>query len=84
MHPILQPRGEPNLGVLLIQFFELYGKNFNYQALGISIRSNGRYYQKLPLPLLSIEDPQDPGSFDLFIFFIFYFSETFISRTVQK
>lgn len=56
-----------NLGILLIEFFELYGLNFNWQDLGISIREGGTYYRKRdrgwfkqgPQPNISIEDPQD-------------------------
>lgn len=38
LHPRIQSgeiRQEQNLGVLLIQFFELYGKRFNYDGVGI-------------------------------------------------
>ncbi|KAJ9101156.1 hypothetical protein QFC21_003374 [Naganishia friedmannii] len=56
-----------NLGILLIEFFELYGLNFNWQDLGISIREGGTYYRKRDRgwfkqgiqPNISIEDPQD-------------------------
>ncbi|KAK9464282.1 hypothetical protein V1512DRAFT_278555 [Lipomyces arxii] len=37
---------EENLGVLLIQFFELYGKNFNYDNVGIFVKGNGSYFDK--------------------------------------
>ncbi|WWC66924.1 uncharacterized protein I206_100831 [Kwoniella pini CBS 10737] len=58
---------EENLGTLLIEFFELYGRNFNYQDVGISIRKGGYYYLKSSRGwlrpnqsfLLSVEDPQD-------------------------
>ncbi|WVW81695.1 hypothetical protein I302_103690 [Kwoniella bestiolae CBS 10118] len=58
---------EENLGTLLIEFFELYGRNFNYQDVGLSIRKGGYYYLKSSRGwlrpnqsfLLSIEDPQD-------------------------
>jgi non-canonical poly(A) RNA polymerase PAPD5/7 len=71
MHPKLR-RSEMdarrNLGTLLCEFFELYGRNFNYDDVGISIRRGGRYYSKRSRGwanfnnqpfLLSIEDPQD-------------------------
>ncbi|KAK4685567.1 non-canonical poly(A) RNA polymerase PAPD5/7, partial [Tremellales sp. Uapishka_1] len=56
-----------NLGTLLIEFFELYGRNFNYDEVGISIRKGGFYFNKRSRGwiwnnqpfLLSIEDPQD-------------------------
>ena len=62
---------EANLGTLLVEFFELYGRNFNYDGVGISIRRGGFYYNKASRGwrrptqsyLLSIEDPQDRGKF---------------------
>ena len=30
-----------NLGVLLLEFLELYGRNFNYDSLTISVRDVG-------------------------------------------
>ncbi|KAL1412065.1 hypothetical protein Q8F55_003062 [Vanrija albida] len=57
-----------NLGVLLMEFFELYGRSFNYNDVGISLRRGGEYYSKRKRGwanfngqpwLLSIEDPQD-------------------------
>lgn len=71
MHPKIR-RGEidpqKNLGVLVIEFFELYGWYFNYTQVGICLRDGGSYYNKidrgLEAPrapyLLSIEDPGDP------------------------
>lgn len=66
-----------NLGVLLIEFFELYGRHFNYVNTGIRIRDGGRYMPKADLfpgqpeavrsdsyrpPLLCIEDPLQPSN----------------------
>jgi DNA polymerase sigma len=53
-----------NLGILLIEFFELYGKNFNYQEVGISVTiGNATYYKRDPYEfrpgIVSIRDPQD-------------------------
>ncbi|KAJ1680075.1 hypothetical protein EV182_000734 [Spiromyces aspiralis] len=56
-----------NLGVLLCEFFELYGKRFNYERVGISVAGGGRYIDKRTVGflqerqpyLLSIEDPHD-------------------------
>ncbi|KAH9931703.1 uncharacterized protein BXZ73DRAFT_90121 [Epithele typhae] len=71
MHPKIR-RGEidpsRNLGVLVMEYFELYGSYFNYQEVGISLRDGGSYYNKrergwfnVSEPrLLSIEDPGDP------------------------
>ena len=47
----LHPRNDSsdpsaNLGVLLMEFFELYGRNFNYLTTAIRIRGNGSYITK--------------------------------------
>ena len=72
MHPKIHRdhiNPEQNLGVLLMEFFELYGRNFYYDVDGISLLRGGSYYRKSrkgfynsqrPF-LLSIEDPQQPG-----------------------
>ena len=74
MHPKIR-RGEidpsKNLGVLVMEFFELYGCYFNYQEVGISIRDGGSYFSKARRGwqdsnrphLLSIEDPNDMCTF---------------------
>uniref|UniRef100_A0A182VWK7 polynucleotide adenylyltransferase n=1 Tax=Anopheles minimus TaxID=112268 RepID=A0A182VWK7_9DIPT len=66
-----KPNNYSNLGVLLIEFFELYGRKFNYMKIGISVKS-GRYIPKEELQremidghrpsLLCIEDPLTPGN----------------------
>lgn len=72
MHPKLR-RSEMdarrNLGTLLLEFFELYGRSFNYDAVGISLRRGGNYFLKRSRGwlhqqpfLLAIEDPQDPDN----------------------
>ena len=70
MHPMIR-RGEiepeKNLGVLVMEFFELYGCYFNYEVVGISVRNGGSYFSKRQRGwydsyknlLLSIEDPTD-------------------------
>lgn len=73
LHPKVQ-RGEiepeRSLGVLLLEFLELYGKNFGYDNCGISIRGRGGYFskarrgwkdEKRPF-MLCIEDPHDPSN----------------------
>ena len=35
-----------NLGVLLLEFLQLYGHRLNYETTGISVRDGGRYYNK--------------------------------------
>ncbi|KAI0306661.1 hypothetical protein B0F90DRAFT_1808312 [Multifurca ochricompacta] len=72
MHPKIR-RGEinpaQNLGVLVMEFFELYGCYFNYHEVGISLRDGGTYFNKAQRgwvdyrqSLLSIEDPADPAN----------------------
>ncbi|XP_038070014.1 terminal nucleotidyltransferase 4A-like [Patiria miniata] len=61
-----------NLGVQLIEFFELYGVNFNYFKTGISVMDGGCYFSKddargkmtqgYGTSLLCIEDPLNPGA----------------------
>lgn len=52
-----------NYGVMLLEFLELYGLNFNYQWTGISVRNGGRYIEKKDNMSqgLYIEDPTNPG-----------------------
>lgn len=73
MHPKVQ-RGEIdpscNLGVLFLEFLELFGKNFGYDEVGISIAGRGRYFRKAGRGwkddrrpyMLSIEDPGDASN----------------------
>ncbi|KAI8363693.1 hypothetical protein B0O80DRAFT_379060 [Mortierella sp. GBAus27b] len=54
-----------NLGVLLIEFFELYGRHFNYHDVGLSVADCGRYIQKTPgrdPSRLTALDPLDPNN----------------------
>jgi len=61
-----------NLGVLLIEFFELYGRRFNYLTTAIRVRDSGSYITKEEVQdnmppghrpsLLCIEDPLDLGN----------------------
>eukprot|EP00092_Neocalanus_flemingeri_P024375 GFUD01026431.1.p1 GENE.GFUD01026431.1~~GFUD01026431.1.p1 ORF type:complete len:357 (+),score=105.76 GFUD01026431.1:76-1146(+) len=63
-----------NLGVLLLEFLQLYGRSFNYSSLAISVRKGGSYLDKQQLQLepdithrwapaegLAMEDPFQPG-----------------------
>jgi non-canonical poly(A) RNA polymerase PAPD5/7 len=71
----LHPRSEAqkpnaNLGVLLLEFFELYGRFFNYYRVGIRINDGGAYVAKSEIQkqmdpnyrpsILCIEDPLNP------------------------
>ncbi|KAL1920133.1 uncharacterized protein VTP21DRAFT_1279 [Calcarisporiella thermophila] len=75
LHPIVQSgfiQAEENLGVLLLEFFELYGQYFNYDRVGIRLTNRGSYFQKSKTLqdmekrrekiLLTILDPQDPSN----------------------
>ncbi|KAJ7029399.1 hypothetical protein C8F04DRAFT_1265053 [Mycena alexandri] len=79
MHPKIrhgQIDADANLGVLVVEFFELYGRSFNYEEVGISLRDGGSYFGKRQRGwgwneqwggakrggLLSIEDPGDPSN----------------------
>uniref|UniRef100_A0A7N6BLG3 Terminal nucleotidyltransferase 4B n=1 Tax=Anabas testudineus TaxID=64144 RepID=A0A7N6BLG3_ANATE len=61
-----------NIGVLLIEFFELYGRQFNYLKTGIRIKDGGCYVAKDEVQknmmdgyrpsMLYIEDPLQPDN----------------------
>jgi len=67
----LHPRHRPdtaNLGVLLMEFLDLYGRRFNYSAVCISVAEGGRYlplaeldWQDLPTTL-ALQDPLNPSN----------------------
>uniref|UniRef100_M4AGM4 Terminal nucleotidyltransferase 4A n=1 Tax=Xiphophorus maculatus TaxID=8083 RepID=M4AGM4_XIPMA len=73
LHPRIDARDpNQNLGVLLIEFFELYGRHFNYLKTGIRISNGGAYVPKEEVmktmtngytpSMLCIEDPLLPGN----------------------
>ncbi|XP_069469821.1 terminal nucleotidyltransferase 4A isoform X2 [Ambystoma mexicanum] len=73
LHPRIDARKDnENLGMLLVEFFELYGRNFNYMKTGIRIRNGGAYIAKEEImkamtngyrpSMLCIEDPLLPGN----------------------
>uniref|UniRef100_A0A8C6S7N7 Terminal nucleotidyltransferase 4A n=1 Tax=Neogobius melanostomus TaxID=47308 RepID=A0A8C6S7N7_9GOBI len=73
LHPRIDARyPNENLGVLLIEFFELYGRHFNYFKTGIRIKNGGAYIAKEEImksmtngsrpSMLCIEDPLLPGN----------------------
>jgi len=62
-----------NLGVLLLEFFELYGRLFNYYRVGIRVKEGGSYVPKSEMQqkmldsgyrpsILCIEDPLNPSN----------------------
>jgi len=75
MHPRLpscKDEHQLNLGVLLLEFFELYGRHFNYYKAAIRIKDGGAYISKSQVlrdapdaqrqSVLCIEDPIIPGN----------------------
>ena len=72
LHPRIDTRrANINLGILLIEFFELYGRDFNYLKMAIRVKNGGTYLSKEELvhsmgngsrpSMLCIEDPVQPG-----------------------
>lgn len=68
MHPkVASGQIDPmqNLGVLILDFFQLYGINFNMDVVGVCVNDGGSYYDKSHVmsrdgrPVFSIRDPQD-------------------------
>lgn len=59
LHPRPERLRQPhNLGVLLIEFFELYGRKFNYVKTAIRVKNGGSYVskdeiQKVPIIILT-------------------------------
>lgn len=100
MHPKIR-RGEidatRNLGVLVMEFFELYGLYFNYEETGISVCEGGQYFNKkqrgwqnpIKKGLLSIEDPTDPCEcfvvchLQLHFYPLCFLSERYFERLVR-
>jgi non-canonical poly(A) RNA polymerase PAPD5/7 len=71
---ILQAAGDKekgNLGKLLLSFFKVFGKEFNFFTTGISTRNGGVLFSRIKADRLQfkspvtlcVEDPQVPGSF---------------------
>ncbi|PRD28221.1 UNVERIFIED_CONTAM: Non-canonical poly(A) RNA polymerase PAPD5 [Trichonephila clavipes] len=60
-----KPKCDPsvNLGTVLLEFFEHYGINFNYQKVSIHFQEDALYRPKLkPGNFLSVEDPMEKGN----------------------
>ncbi|XP_055352385.1 terminal nucleotidyltransferase 4B-like [Paramacrobiotus metropolitanus] len=72
LHPRYVQTEQANLGVLLIEFFELYGRHFNYMETAIRVKNGGTYITKdemeksmpqgFTTAFLSIEDPLQDGN----------------------
>ncbi|KAI7868983.1 hypothetical protein BDF14DRAFT_1786590 [Spinellus fusiger] len=70
-HPKIRSRAiiaEHNVATLLLDFFQLYGFNFNISSVGISVKGEGSYYcenittSRRGGPVFNIEDPRDPNN----------------------
>lgn len=79
LHPRIDTRRTNiNLGFLLIEFFELYGRDFNYMKTGIRVKNGGAYLSKEDMlktmgsgnrpSMLCIEDPIQPGEAGIMAF----------------
>lgn len=75
LHPRIDTtRHSINLGILLIEFFALYGRDFDYIETGIRVKDKGALLSKEEMlkelgngnrpSLLCIEDPAQPGETD--------------------
>jgi non-canonical poly(A) RNA polymerase PAPD5/7 len=66
----IAPPFESNLGILLVDFFRLYGRALNHTSVGVSCRKGGGYFSKRSKGfyndersyLLAIEDPNEPDN----------------------
>lgn len=61
MHPETKASDDVNLGALLLDFLELYGRNFDYENTGIRIGNNGKCIPRSELPCGFVD-----GEFRLF------------------
>ncbi|CAL8248580.1 unnamed protein product [Lota lota] len=73
LHPRIDARRTNiNLGILLIEFFQLYSRDFNYLKMAIRVKNGGTYLSKEELiqsmgngsrpSMLCIEDPVQPDN----------------------
>jgi len=82
-----------NLGVLMTEFFELYGYYLNYHEVGILPRGGGSYFARArrgrqdPIRphLLSIEDPNDVRALWIIVCLLMFYprSERCVKRLLQ-
>lgn len=63
LHPIIQQNGyinpNKNLGVLFMDFFQLYGCDFPYETVTISVKDICYYKKVISNSIISLEDPVD-------------------------
>lgn len=94
LHPRIDARrADENLGMLLIEFFELYGRNFNYLKTGIRIKNGGAYIAKEEImkvmtngyrpSMLCIEDPLLPGKIVHFLQYSGALAQVVLSQFVR-
>ncbi|KAJ6634268.1 Non-canonical poly(A) RNA polymerase protein Trf4-1 [Pseudolycoriella hygida] len=69
MHPTYKAGEDANLGELLLDFLELYGKKFDFENFGLTVKDGGKYLPRNELPcgifndhyqLFCVEDPLVP------------------------
>ena len=61
LHTRVDPsKANANLGVLLVEFFECYGKHFNYFKCGIRVRDGGAVVSKEEIQ--KVGDPNETTS----------------------
>lgn len=61
LHPEIKAKDDVNLGALLLDFFELYGQNFDYERIGIRIGNGGKCIPRSESPCGLVD-----GQFRLF------------------
>jgi len=57
MHPCVQNKQiipQENLGVLLLEFLELFGRHFNFEevGLGVSLKKGAFYFRKVIIKII--------------------------------
>lgn len=63
MHPTYKDQEDANLGELLLGFLDLYGRKFDFENVGITIKNGGKYLPRSRLPcenpkeLFCVDDP---------------------------
>lgn len=65
---------------MLIEFFEHYGVNFNYEKVSIHFQNGGNYQPRgnRAGPLLCVEDPLVEGKLNFMLKFFFLKSQNFL------
>lgn len=56
MHPTYKGQDDANLGELLLGFLKLYGRKFDYEHMGITIKNGGKYLPRNQLPCKKLDE----------------------------